>query len=190
MSMDPLLAKLARIQAGDLSADENLSAQTSKKEEAASRYITFMLGSSWFALPMDVIKEVSPISPTAKIPHADPWMDSILSFRGQMITAINLAAYFELRTDDHPIQDQAVVDVGGFTFAVLVSKIGEVLMEQDMKNGEGLPRVHEKEKRMTKYVNSVFKIGERIVSVFDPTALHNVCMQKSDTIDKDLREVA
>jgi chemotaxis signal transduction protein len=123
---------------------------------------------------MSVIKEVSPPTPTANIPDAPKWMNRITSFRGNMIPVIDIAKYFEFN-DSEVATEQAVIDINGIVFAIMVSRIGEVLTTADLTSGEGLSKVDEKEQRMADYVKSVFKADDRVISAFDPAALATLC---------------
>ena len=52
-------------------------------QEEKQRFILFALGEEWFALPIETVKEVQPLSRITRLPYAPPEILGIMNLRGK-----------------------------------------------------------------------------------------------------------
>ena len=168
MSFEPLLRRLDAISKGQTAIA--LPGEFSKQEAKTfqSRIVTFQIGSSWFGLPMENIKEVSPITPSAPLPECPIWLNRVTSFRGSMIPVLNLEAFFDVPPSNSLQYEQAVIQVGDVVLAIIVSRIGEVLVESMLSPGEGVPKQQENDKKLAHFLKGVYAKDSRLISLLDP----------------------
>lgn len=180
MNLENLLDTVTRYLNGD-NDDAAKRAAVEAEKHKISRIMTFSIGEHWFALPMESIKEVSPISPAAPIPYAKlASMSTLTSFRGIMIPVIDLGEFFGLRNKlDKPPTEQAVIEADNMHFAILVDKIGEVIVESRLNIGDGLPMVTEQDRIVSEYALDVYNYNEAIVTLLDKVKLSSVCKAKN-----------
>lgn len=172
MSTEQLIDEINRVRRGELTAAAaDAAARAEAAQTAVSRYVTFTLSGDWFALPMDSIKEVSPRTPSAPIPSAPKAMCEVTFFRGQVIPIIDLAALFGLESDADGAREQAVAECEGVAFALLLGRVGEVLPSTAMTQGEGLPRITAGGEKIANFVRTSFTCGDRVMTLFDISAL-------------------
>lgn len=157
---------------GHMSGKSNLNEDSGDDKSSVSRVMTFCMGDFWFAFPMKHIKEVSPITPSAPIPKSHRSMPRVTSFRGVMIPVLDLRILFGLeRHETREPKEQAILDVEGTYFAILVDKIGEVIIESKMSLGDGLPMNSEQDKKIAEYTSNVYKYRDQIVVLINTTLI-------------------
>jgi purine-binding chemotaxis protein CheW len=61
---------------------------------SASQYLTFMVGSELFALPIALVREVIEFQGLTRIPLAPPAVPGVLNLRGAVVPVVDLAARF------------------------------------------------------------------------------------------------
>lgn len=145
------------------------------ERQVNNRIVSFKIGDTWFGLPMDVIKEVSPITASADIPEKDKWLGEITSFRGAMIPVLDLGCYFYGDGYEYVPVEQAVIEHESHTFALRVNKVGEVLLKHDLNVGDGLANATAEENRITPFIDSVYSHKGRVISLLSPTKLSTLC---------------
>lgn len=173
MSFDPLLKRLNALFTGqpDLVFADS---KPTNAEATVMRLVSIYLGSQIYGLPMQVIKEVSPVSPAANVPGAPSWCNTVTFFRGHSIPVLHLARYFGNPESGTQQREQAVVDIGGRVFALIIDRVGEVLVENTLIQGEGYPAHTAEEKAMADMVKQVYRRGEDIVLLLDGQKLSDV----------------
>jgi two-component system chemotaxis sensor kinase CheA len=156
MSFDPLLKRLTSIFTGQ----PMVTAADSKgpsSEDLVQRLVSVWLGEQVFAMPMNNIKEVSPVTPSARVPGVPHWCDKVTFFRGHSIPVLHLSRYFELPYDPQGTAEQAVVEVAGRVFAIIIDRVGEVLVESALTAGEGYPSHTAGQRNMAHMVKQVYR---------------------------------
>lgn len=178
MHHQQVLQELKRIESG-LEKQENEQARRANEQETSSRrVVTFSLGVDRFAMPMEVLKEVSHISPSVQVPNFPVWMQSITAFRGKMIPVLDLGKLLGLTSPEHSNHQQAIVDTNGFAFALRFDSIEEVLLYTELTSGEGLGKATGAEAHMSQFIKGVYQKDGQIISLLDPVALAKVTSQK------------
>lgn len=184
MSFDPLLRRLNALFSGqhDLVLSD---AKPPLVDSAVLRLVSIYLGNQIYGLPMQVIKEVSPVSPSAKVPGAPPWCDTVTFFRGHSIPVLQLARYFGLPQGESGQTEQAVVEIAGRVFALIIDRVGEVLVENALVQGEGYPAHTAEERAMAEMVKQVYRRGDDIVLLLDGQRLSDVVFKEHVTTSEE-----
>jgi chemotaxis signal transduction protein len=60
------------------------------------RYLAFDLAGTAYALPLSYVREVERVPPLAPLPNVPPWVLGAASLRGDIISAVDLAAFLGL----------------------------------------------------------------------------------------------
>jgi chemotaxis signal transduction protein len=174
-----VMQELKRIESGLDKHDNNQKLLEIQHKDSNRRIVTFNLGESCFAMPMDVLKEVSHVSPNLPVPNFPDWINCITAFRGKMVPVINLCKLFNYPMQEgKELRQQAIVDYQGATFAFLFDSIGEVLLVSQLVAGEGISKASNREAHMAQYVNGVYQKDQKLISLIDPAALVKICQQK------------
>ncbi len=174
MAHHQVLQELKRIESGLDKVDGNAKFFEDQKT-VSKRIVTFKLGEDTFAMPMDVLKEVSRLTPSVSVPDYEPWMNSITAFRGKMVPVIDLGLLLQ-----HPSgqgHQQAIVDYEGTFFAFRFDAIGEVLLLTQLIAGEGLSKASEREAHQAQYISGVYQKDQKLITLIDPAALAKMCQQ-------------
>jgi two-component system chemotaxis sensor kinase CheA len=149
------------------------------------RAVTFSLAGHCFAIPMDVLKEVSHISKNLPVPDCQPWIDRVTAFRGKMVPVIDLIRLFDFEEKKTPNElHQIIVDWNGNIVALLVDSIGEVVLMSQLTPGEGVGKANLKDLKIAPYLKGIFQKDSTIISLIDPAAIVNVHQQKGLIIQK------
>lgn len=179
MHHQQVMQELKRVESGLDKQDQNHRLLEIQQKENNRRIVTFNLGDSCFAMPMDVLKEVSHVSPSLPVPNFPEWINSITAFRGKMVPVINLCHLFGYHEEEkHVMRQQAIVDHQGSTFAFLFDSIGEVLLVSQLVSGEGLTKATTREAHIAQYISGIYQKDHKLISLIDPAALVKICQQK------------
>jgi two-component system chemotaxis sensor kinase CheA len=186
MAHQQVLQELNRIESGL----DKMDSQSSKfalgaQKELSRRIVTFNLANDCFALPMEVLKEVSHPSPNLPIPNYPAWMNSVTAFRGKMIPVIDLRKLFKLKLSDHAVTQQAIVDYQGQLLALLFDGIGEVLLISQLDHGEGLSKATSRENELAQYLHGIFHKDKQLISLLDPNSLVKLYQQRGQAIVRE-----
>ncbi len=186
MAHQQVLQELHRIESGLDKAEAAISKfQLNAQKESSRRIVTFTIGNNWFALPMEVLKEVSHTSPNLPIPNYPPWMNSVTSFRGKMIPVIDLRMLFKLAGNRDSSTQQAIVDFQGHVIGLLFDGIGEVLLVSQLGQGEGISRATTAENSLGEYLRGVYSQDGQLISVVDPASLVKLYLQKGEETNRE-----
>lgn len=178
MHHQQVMQELKRIESGLDKQETTQKIIEMKQKDMNKRIVTFTLGDSCFAMPMEVMKEVSYVSPSLPVPNFPEWIKSITAFRGKMVPVINLSRLFEYPDVESGLRQQAIVDYQGSTFAFLFDTIGEVLLVSQLVAGESLSIASKREEHIAKYISGVYQKDQRLISLINPASLVKICQQK------------
>lgn len=183
MSLEELVDITERILNGG-SAQEGKDDGMKDASMAIDRTVTFRLGEDWYGLPMDYIKEVSPITISAEIPRAQAWINEVTAFRGSMIPVVDLRKYVGLPSDELPTE-QAIVEVDSIVFAIKVGKIGEVLINDHLHTGEGIPKVSQNQIALAQFVQKICRYSDQNIFIVNPSAIAEVIQGIAEVKDEE-----
>jgi purine-binding chemotaxis protein CheW len=96
--------------------------------ENLTEYVTVMIGSQLFGLPISRVQDVFVPDRITRVPLAEPEIAGVLNLRGRIVTAIDMRRRLGLppRTDDKP--SMAVgIELKGESYGLLIDTVGEVM---------------------------------------------------------------
>ena len=95
-------------------------------------YVTVMIGSQLFGLPISQVQDVFMPDRLARVPLASAEIAGVLNLRGRIVTAIDMRRRLGMgpRTDGRP--SMAVgIELKGESYGLLIDTVGEVLKLAD-----------------------------------------------------------
>ncbi len=135
-------------------------------EEERRRLLLFRACDEWFALPLELIREVQPLEGLTRVPHAPTEVQGIMNLRGRAFTVFGLGPCLGLPLGGAAETHLVVLDLGdadlriglaaqeiGQVRDVPVSLIGPAPLREAGQGGLG----------------GVFELGERVVGLLDAT---------------------
>jgi chemotaxis signal transduction protein len=185
MHHSQILTELNRIEAGlESSGAETLKSIDEKV--GSNRVVTFSVAQENFAMPMHVLKEVSKTSPYLDVPGYPAWINKVTAFRGKMIPVIDLQILFGSHDANATNATyQAIVDVDGQVFAILMSSIGEVLQQSQLIAGEGITKVGHNQTAMAKFVRGVYQREGSVLTYLEPASLATLISSTKEALNKE-----
>ncbi len=88
--------------------------------------LTFRLGTEHYALEAQVVRGVRPVPKMTPVPSVPPFYRGVVNLRGQIITVLDLTAFFELEPD--PVAEElVVVESNGLTLGLLARHVQDVI---------------------------------------------------------------
>ncbi|RYE60082.1 MAG: chemotaxis protein CheW [Oxalobacteraceae bacterium] len=95
---------------------------------AATEYVTAMVGGQMFGLPLARVQDVFMPERLTRVPLASPDVAGVLNLRGRIVTAIDMRSRLGLPKREQGMPMMAVgVDLRGESYGLLIDSIGDVL---------------------------------------------------------------
>lgn len=132
-------------------------------------YILFELAGSTYALRSDDIQQLEMVSEPTPVPNAPPFVDGVLSVRGQVMPAVNLRARFGFPRAPVDLRSRLlIVRAGGRTVGLIVDSAREfatIPPESIVPPPEGMHPIS------GRYLRGLAQRGERLILVLDAAEL-------------------
>ncbi len=159
---------------------EKNAAVTDIRAIETSQFVTFYFGKHFFGLPIDEVIEINKALDITPVPLAPGYVSGVINLRGQILTAIDLAARIGLDTQEaeHATGSLNNVIMGNREepVSLLVERIGDV-MSIPVEKIESVPdMIHGID---TKYVSRVCKLDDQLLIILDSTALEELDARKA-----------
>jgi purine-binding chemotaxis protein CheW len=106
------------------------------RRETGARCLVVRTGRTRFALPLPSVRDALRPLPLTALPGAPEWVAGVCNVRGDIVTAIDLAAFLDLGAEAHP-RGLVVVTAGELVFGLLVDDIVGIRAPAD--SGAELP---------------------------------------------------
>ena len=97
----------------------------------AQQYCTFHIGDLFLGIEVDRVQEVLKDCDITPVPTAPPTIRGLINLRGQIVTAIDLGARFELAERDETGATVLVLDAGSDLASFVVDRSGDVVEVED-----------------------------------------------------------
>ncbi len=88
--------------------------------------LTFHLGAEYYALEAQIVRGVRPLPKMTPVPSVPPFYRGVVNLRGQIITVLDLTAFFKLDPDPDA-QELVVVEANGLTLGILARHVQDVI---------------------------------------------------------------
>jgi purine-binding chemotaxis protein CheW len=134
------------------------------KEAHACQLVVFTLGAEQYALPIEHVHEIIRYREPRSVASRVDWVRGVISLRGQIVPVYDVASRLGIAS---ALSDQTkivIVEAGSEIAGVIVDDVEEVLTVEDQQFEE-VPGTD------SKLIDSIAKIGERLVVLLKPTAV-------------------
>ena len=146
----------------------------------ADSYVLFELAGATYALPSREIQQLEMVSTPTPVPNAPPFVEGVVSVRGQVIPAVSLRARFGFPRVAHDVRSRLViVRAHGRTVGLIVDSAREFasIAPDDIKPlPEGIGGTS------GRYVRGIAQKGERLLLIVDIRELLETSDQPTDTV--------
>ena len=132
-------------------------------------YVLFELAGATYALRSDDIQQLEMVSEPTPVPNAPPFVEGVISVRGQVIPAVSLRARFGFPKAPHDMRSRLlVVRTQGRTVGLIVDSAREfaaIPADSIQPPPEGVTGLS------GQYLRGLAQRGDRLVLVLDAAAL-------------------
>ncbi|HEY4828872.1 MAG TPA: chemotaxis protein CheW [Solirubrobacteraceae bacterium] len=126
--------------------------------------VVFTLGTEQYALPIQQVHEIIRYSEPRSVASRADWVRGVISLRGRIVPVYDLATRLGLASEITEHTKIVIVESGNETAGVIVDGVEEVLTVED-------EQVQEAPGADTTLIDSVAKIGDRLVVLLKPSAI-------------------
>jgi len=90
--------------------------------------VVFTLGEEFYASPIEPVREILRIPEIIPVPQASPYVEGVMSYRGHVLTVINMRRFFDLKpSKPSPAQRLMIVRLPSSLVGLLVDSVEEVV---------------------------------------------------------------
>ena len=143
-------------------------------------YVLFELAGATYALSSRQIQQLEMVATPTPVPNAPPFVDGVVSVRGQVIPAVSLRARFGFPRIEHDLRSRLViVRAYGRTIGLIVDSAREFasVAPEDIKPlPEGIGGTS------GRYLRGIAQKGERLLLIVDVRELLETGDQPMDTV--------
>ena len=143
-------------------------------------YVLFELAGATYALPSRQIQQLEMVATPTPVPNAPPFVDGVVSVRGQVIPAVSLRARFGFSRIEYDVRSRLViVRAYGRTVGLIVDSAREFanIAPDDIKPlPEGIGGTS------GRYLRGIAQKGERLLLIVDVRELLETGDQPMDTV--------
>jgi purine-binding chemotaxis protein CheW len=126
--------------------------------------VVFTLGTEQYALPIQQVHEIIRYSEPRSVASRADWVRGVISLRGRIVPVYDLATRLGLASEITEHTKIVIVESGNETAGLIVDGVEEVLTVED-------EQVQEAPGADTTLIDSVAKIGDRLVVLLKPSAI-------------------
>lgn len=141
---------------------------------ASKQYVVFRLDEQLYGAAIEVVREVSYLTPITRLPNTPSFVEGVIDLRGEVMPVIDLRKRLGLPT--RPADGQTRVMIASFgqlTAAMVVDGVDQVITLEDEE-------IVAPDQQVTvagqDYVFGVARQGEQLVVLIDLTRLVNVAV--------------
>ena len=126
--------------------------------------VVFTLGAEHYALPIQAVNEIIRYAEPRSVASRTDWVRGVISLRGRIVPVYDVAARLGITSELTEQSKIVIVEAGSETAGVIVDGVEEVLTVEDehMQEAPGAD---------TTLIDSIAKIGNRLVILLKPTAI-------------------
>jgi purine-binding chemotaxis protein CheW len=141
------------------------SASADPKLASLTEYITVLIGTQLFGLPIARVQDVFIPSRITPVPLAPPEVAGILNLRGRIVTAIDMRSRLGLPRRDGEHTAMAVgIEVRGESYGLLIDSVGEVLA---LPQHEIEPAPANLDRGLARVASGVHRLDHELLVVLD-----------------------
>jgi purine-binding chemotaxis protein CheW len=143
----------------------------------SENFILFELASTTYGLPSRVVQQMEMVEHITPVPNAHAFVEGVVFARGQVVPAVNLRRRFGFESVPHDLRTRLlVVSSGGRTVGLLVDAAREFVAIP----GDAIQPPPEALAGISgRYLQSIARIGERLILILDIDEVLNFAELKS-----------
>lgn len=132
---------------------------------ASKQLVVFSIEGREFCVEITNVKEIIRMVEIYKVPNVPAFVEGLINLRGKIHTIFNLRKIFNLpaRLPDENTRI-IMVDVRAMVVGFIVDGVKEIIRVDDEDIENALQEINETD---NKFINSVAKVGDRIVMMLD-----------------------
>jgi purine-binding chemotaxis protein CheW len=133
--------------------------------EHVTEYVTVMIGSQLFGLPIARVQDVFIPDRLTRVPLAPPEVAGVLNLRGRIVTAIEMRTRLDLgkRADGEALMAIGI-EMKGESYGLLVDTVGEVMK---LLNSACEAKPANLDPRLARVASGVFRLEGQLMVVLD-----------------------
>ena len=132
----------------------------SEQSDSRTRYLSFALGSEYFAIPLLEVKEVIALADVTPIPFTPEYLLGIMNLRGQVISVIDLRKKFGIKTNKSTETAVIICHLSPLCLGIVVDSVDAVLAPASNELS-AKPEIESNIK--TDYITHVFQKDARLI---------------------------
>jgi purine-binding chemotaxis protein CheW len=99
---------------------------------AERQYVVFRLDGQRYGAPIDVVREVTYMTPITRLPNTPPYVDGVIDLRGEILPVVNLRARLNLAERANDTETRLMIlNLGDRSSALVVDGVEHVLDIRD-----------------------------------------------------------
>ena len=134
-------------------------------------YVTVMIGSQLFGLPISRVQDVFMPDRMTRVPLSEPEIAGVLNLRGRIVTAIDMRRRLGLPPRDDDKRSMAIgIEMKGESYGLLIDTVGEV-----MKLGEATlePNPVNLDAKLARVSAGVHRLDGQLMVILDVDSVLN-----------------
>lgn len=130
----------------------------------SSEYVTVMIGSQLFGLPISRVQDVFVLQQITRVPLASDDIAGVINLRGRIVTAIDLRRRLGVPADGRGGAMAVGIESDGESYGLVIDAVGEVL-KLGIETAEPVPV--NLDERLKRVASGVHRLDNGLLVVFD-----------------------
>ena len=131
---------------------------------AGAEYVTVIIGSQLFGLPIGRVQDVFVLSQMTRVPLAPDDIAGVINLRGRIVTAIDLRQRLGVSGGSGRAQMAVGIECDGESYGLVIDAVGEVL-KPGIETAEPVPV--NLDERLKRVASGVHRLDNELLVVLD-----------------------
>ncbi len=136
-----------------------------EEETEQSKYLTFVLGTEFYGLDIQYVREIIGVQRITVLPDVPPWIKGVINLRGKVIPIMDVRARFHI--EERAYDDRTciiVINVNDWWVGLVVDTVSEVV---DISNEQIEPPPHAVGGTSEHFIEGLGKVGDNVRLLLD-----------------------
>jgi purine-binding chemotaxis protein CheW len=140
----------------------------SQSQTLSSEYVTVMIGSQLFGLPISRVQDVFVLHQMTRVPLASDDIAGVINLRGRIVTAIDLRCRLGISGDSGRGTMAVGIESEGESYGLVIDAVGEV-MKLGIETAEPVPV--NLDERLKSVASCIHRLDDGLLVVLDVNRL-------------------
>jgi purine-binding chemotaxis protein CheW len=140
----------------------------SQSQTLSSEYVTVMIGSQLFGLPISRVQDVFVLHQMTRVPLASDDIAGVINLRGRIVTAIDLRCRLGISGDSGRGTMAVGIESEGESYGLVIDAVGEV-MKLGIETAEPVPVNFDE--RLKSVASCIHRLDDGLLVVLDVNRL-------------------